>query len=87
LALSSGLAFDARGSLWVTASASNNVLGFTASQLAASGAPTPLTLGPGYANQFKNPGSITFDPYLPVGADGMGVHRQLCNSGRGDQNH
>jgi len=41
-----GLAFDANGNLWVANGTSNTVVQFAASQLAASGSPTPtVTLG------------------------------------------
>jgi sugar lactone lactonase YvrE len=56
-----GLAFDANGNLWVANANSNTVVEFAASQLAASGSPTP-TVRLGAANGSLNgPFCLAFD--------------------------
>ncbi len=68
------LAFDRSGDLWVTNSGvPGTVVEFTASQLAASGTPTPsVTLTTNGSNSLNNPGSLAFGPRggLWVGNDG-----------------
>jgi sugar lactone lactonase YvrE len=56
-----GLAFDANGNLWVANATSNTVVRFAASQLAASGSPTPaVTLG-ATSGSLGGPSGLAFD--------------------------
>jgi sugar lactone lactonase YvrE len=59
----SGLAFDASGDLWVANDISGTVVEFGASQLAASGAPTPIVTVRGGA--LSGPHGLVFDPAPP----------------------
>jgi sugar lactone lactonase YvrE len=56
----SGLAFDRSGDLWVANDISGTVVEFTASQLGASGAPTPIVTLSGSA--LSGPHGLAFDP-------------------------
>ena len=60
LSAPSGLAFDASGDLWVANAISGTVVEFGASQLAASGAPTPIVTVSGSA--LSGPHGLAFDP-------------------------
>jgi sugar lactone lactonase YvrE len=54
-----GLAFDSSGNLWVAEYNGNDLLGFTPSQLAASGSPSPaVTIT---STSFANPIAVKFD--------------------------
>jgi sugar lactone lactonase YvrE len=55
-----GLAFDGHGNLWVSSLVSNTVLEFTASQLMASGAPTPTVTISGFS--IHEPTALAFTP-------------------------
>jgi sugar lactone lactonase YvrE len=60
-----GLAFDATGNLWVANSTAGTILEFTASQLLASGTPTPNTVISGLTGSW----GLAFDPHatnLPI---------------------
>jgi streptogramin lyase len=71
-----GMAFDARGSLWVAAPGSDSIIAFTTAQLAATGSPTPaVTLGPAAVGQFAYVSGLVFDSRLPIGANGTGANR------------
>ena len=63
-----GLAFDASGNLWVAnAGTSNTVVEFVASQLAASGSPTPTVTVSTTIGSLTLPIGLAFDPTaLPV---------------------
>ena len=54
-----GLAFDASGDLWVANGSAGTILELAASQLAASGSPTPNTVIGGLAGSW----AIAFDPH------------------------
>jgi sugar lactone lactonase YvrE len=54
-----GLAFDASGDLWVANSTAGTILEFAASQLVASGTPTPNTVISGLAGSW----ALAFDPH------------------------
>jgi sugar lactone lactonase YvrE len=56
-----GIAFDSSGNLWVANAAANTVVEFSASQLAASGSPTPsITIGAS-AGSLNFPSALAFD--------------------------
>jgi sugar lactone lactonase YvrE len=56
------LAFDAGGSLWLANAGNNTVVAFTASQLGASGSPTPaVTLSTTGTGSLNGPESLAFD--------------------------
>ncbi len=57
----SGLAFDASGDLWVANLGGNAILEFTASQLAASGAPVPSVV----VGATWGPPVLAFNPHSP----------------------
>jgi sugar lactone lactonase YvrE len=57
----SGLAFDANGNLWVANLTGNTVVEFTASQLAASGSPTPAVTISAASGSLADPVGIAFD--------------------------
>jgi sugar lactone lactonase YvrE len=56
-----GLAFDANGNLWVANAISNTVVQFTASQLAASGSPTPAATLGATSGSLDRPFALAFD--------------------------
>ena len=58
-----GLAFDMRGTLWVSDGTNSGIYGLAASQLTATGSPLPsIVIGVGMANFFE-PQQPLFDPY------------------------
>jgi len=58
-----GMAFDARGDLWVANRASNTLVEFTPQQLAASGAPAPVVTIVSLFGSLNTPWSIAFDAH------------------------
>jgi hypothetical protein len=73
LSAPSGLAFDASGDLWVANDISRTVVEFGASQLAASGAPTPIVTLSGSA--LSAPRGLAFDPPPLSGAGAFDYRR------------
>jgi sugar lactone lactonase YvrE len=80
-----GIAFDNRGSLWVSdalvlLTGSGSVFGFTASQIGATGAPTPaVTLTSALTN--FNPQQMAFDPGASaVAPSSSRVHRTATHA-------
>jgi sugar lactone lactonase YvrE len=58
-----GITFDAKGNLWVAVFFSNLVAGYSSSQLAASGNPSPAVIvRPGDQSALNNPCGLAFDP-------------------------
>ena len=55
------LAFDASGDLWVSNYANNTLVEFTASQLTASGSPTPAVTLSARGGSLAGPDSLAFD--------------------------
>ena len=60
-AFSAAVAFDANGNLWVTLAGNNAVVEYTASQLSASGTPTPAVTLTATAGSLKFPAGLAFD--------------------------
>ena len=56
-----GLAFDPQGNLWVTNRNANTVVLFGATQLGASGSPTPLVTLSASGGSLSGPSSLAFD--------------------------
>lgn len=55
------IAIGPDGSLWVAAAYNNELLGYSAEQLASSGNPTPKTIHDGGHNDLASPNGLTFD--------------------------
>jgi hypothetical protein len=76
-----GLAFDNRGSLWITDSNKNSVYAFTSSQLAAGGAQAPsVTLS--WSSPNYSASQPLFDPYVTVPAPSASIQRSVLRAGR-----
>ena len=56
-----GVAFDAKGNLWVTCEGPSQLVEFGASQLATSGSPTPQATVKPNPDQFNDPTGLAFD--------------------------
>jgi sugar lactone lactonase YvrE len=56
-----GLVFDTEGNLWVTNRNANTVVGFGASQLTASGSPTPTVTLSASGGSLAGPSGVAFD--------------------------